>query len=112
MAAFFTLLSPVGTISVIFLFFILARLSGKLGAVTRMPPYYRWFGVGTGFLGIALISQLLRITVALTQQTSYPLLNDHLFYLVTYHLPMAIGVTIGLAVTWRYWSWLLSERDG
>ena len=112
MAAFFTLLSPIGTISVIFLFFILARLSEKLGAVTRMSAYYRWFGVGIGFLGIALISQLLRITVSLTQQTSYPLLNDPLFYLVTYYLPMAIGVTIGLAVTWRYWSWLLSERDG
>ncbi len=112
MAAFFTLLSPVSTISVIFLFFILARLSEKLGAVTRMPAYYRWFGVGIGFLGIALISQLLRITVSLTGQTSYPLFNDPLFYLVTYYLPMAIGVTIGLAVTWRYWSWLLSERDG
>ena len=112
MTAFFTLLSPVGTISVIFLFFILARFSEKLGAVTRMPAYYRWFGVGIGFLGIALISQLLRINVSLTRQASYPLLNDPLFYLVTYYLPMAIGVTIGLAVTWRYWSWLLSERDG
>jgi lipopolysaccharide export LptBFGC system permease protein LptF len=112
MTAFFTLLSPVGTISIIFLFFILARLSEKLGAVTRMPAYYRWFGVGIGFLGIALISQLLRITVSLTGQTSYPVLNDPLFYLATYYLPMAIGVTIGLAVTWRYWSWLLTERDG
>jgi len=112
MAAFFTLLSPVGTISIIFLFFILARLSEKLGAVTRMPAYYRWFGVGIGFLVIALISQLLRITVSLTGQTSYPVLNDSLFYLATYYLPMAIGVTIGLAVTWRYWSWLLTERDG
>ena len=45
-------------------------------------------------------------------QTSYPLFNDHLFYLVTYHVPMAIGVTIGLIVTWRYWSWLLTERNG
>ena len=112
MAAFFTLLSPVGTISVMFLFFILARLSEKLGAVTRMPAYYRWFWVGIGFLGIALISQLLRITVSLTGQTSYPLLNDPFFYLVMYHVPMAIGATIGLAVTWRYWSWLLTERNG
>ena len=112
MAAFFTLLSPVGTISVMFLFFILARLSEKLGVVTRMPAYYRWFWVGIGFLGIALISQLMRITVSLTEQTSYPLLNAPLVYLVTYHVPMAIGVTIGLAVTWRYWSWLLTERDG
>jgi hypothetical protein len=112
MAAFFTLLSPVGTISVMFLFLILARLSEKLGDVTRMPPYYRWFWVGIGFLGIALISQLLRISVSLTGQTSYPLLIDPLFYLVTYHLPLAIGITIGLTVAWRYWSWLLTERNG
>jgi hypothetical protein len=112
MAAFFTLLSPLGTIAIIFLFFILARLSEKLGAVTRMLPYYRWFWVGIGFQGIALISQLLRISVSLTGQTGYWLSNNPPFYLVTYHLPMAIGVTIGLVVTWRYWSWLLTERNG
>ena len=112
MAAFLTLLSPTGILSIMFLFFILARLSEKLGAVTRMSSYYRWFWAGIGFLGIALTSQLLRITVSLTGQTSYALLGDPLFYLVTYHVPMAIGVSIGLAVTWRYWSWLLTERNG
>jgi hypothetical protein len=112
MAAFFTVLSPLGTISIIFLFFILARLSEKLGAVTRLPPHYRWFWVSTGFLVVALISQLLRISFSLTGQTSLQLWNNLLFYLVTYHLPMAVGITIGLAVTWRYWSWLLTERNG
>lgn len=112
MAAFFTVLSPLGTIAIIFLFFILARLSEKLGAVTRMPLYHRWFWVAIGFMGIALVSQFLRISVALTEQTSYGWLNNPLFYLATYHLPMAIGITIGLGVTWRYWSWLLTERDG
>lgn len=112
MAALLTLLSPIGTISTIFLFFILARLSEKLGAVTRMPAHYRWFWVGNGFLGAALISQLLRITISLTGQTGYLLFNDPVFYIITYYLPMAIGVTIGLIVTWRYWSWLLTERNG
>ena len=112
MAGFFTILSPLGTISVIFLFFILARLSEKLGAVTKMPPYHRWFRVGQGFLVVALISQFLRISVLLTRQASYLWLDTSLFYLITHHLPMAIGVTIGLVVTWRYWSWLLTERDG
>ena len=112
MDALLTLLSPLGTISVIFLFFILARLSEKLGAVTRIPPRYRWFWVGIGFLDIALISQLLRITVILTGQSSYAWLNDPVFYLFTYYVPMAIGVTIGLVVTWRYWSWLRTEWGG
>jgi hypothetical protein len=110
--AFVTLLSPLGIVAVIFLFFILARLSEKLGAVTRMPPYYRWFWIGMGFLGIALIAQLAYISVSLTEQPSHWLLSGSLFYLVTYHVPLAIGVTIGLVVTWRYWGWLLTERDG
>ncbi len=112
MAAFITLLSPVGTFAILFLFFILARLSEKLGAVTRMAAHYRWFWVGIGFLGIGLISQLVRISLSLTGQTSHWWLNSPLFYLITHHFPMAIGITIGLAVTWRYWSWLLTERDG
>ena len=111
MDAFLTLLSPIGTISIMFLLYILARLSEKLGAVTRMPPHYRWFWVGIGFLAIAFLSQLIRITVFLTGQTSYLWLNLPIFYLITYYLPMAVGVTIGIAVTWRYWSWLLTERN-
>jgi hypothetical protein len=111
MAAFFALLSPLGTLAIIALFFILARLSAKLGSVTRMPPHYRWFWVAAGFLGIALVSQLLRISVSLTSKASYQWLDSPYFYLVTYHIPMAIGVTIGLVVTWRYWNWLLTERD-
>ena len=112
MAGFFTVLSPLGTISLIVLFFILARLSEKLGAVTKMAPHYRWFWVGQGFLGVALIVQFLRIGVLLTKQASYFWLDTPAFYLFTYHLPMAIGITVSLVVTWRYWSWLLTERDG
>ena len=112
MTGVFTILSPLGTVSLIFLFYILARLSEKLGAVTKMAPHYRWFWAGLGFLGIALIAQVLRISVLLTKQASYFWLDMPAFYLITYHLPMAIGITISLAVTWRYWSWLLTERDG
>jgi hypothetical protein len=108
----FTILSQLGTVSLIFLFYILARLSEKLGAVTKMATHYRWFWVGMGFLGIALIAQFLRISVLLTKQASYFWLDTPAFYLITYHLPMAIGITISLVVTWRYWSWLLTERDG
>jgi len=109
---FFTVLSPLGTFSLIVLFFILARLSEKLGAVTKMAPHYRWFWVGLGFLVIALIAQFLRIGVLFAKQDSNLWLDTPEFYLITYHLPMAIGITISLVVTWRYWSWLLTERDG
>jgi len=108
---FLTILSSLGTIAIIFLFTILARLSEKLGAVTRIPRYYRWFLVGQAFLMIALIAQLLRISMSLTDQAALVWLQTSEFYFITYHLPMAVGVTIGLIVTWRYWSWLLTEHD-
>jgi hypothetical protein len=34
------------------------------------------------------------------------------FLLLAYYLPVTIGVTIGLVITWRYWSWLVAERNG
>ena len=112
MTGFLTVLSPLGTFSLIVLFFILARLSEKLGAVTKMGPHYRLFWVGLGFMAIALMAQFLRIGLSLTKQDEDLWLNTPAFYLITYHLPMAIGITISLVVTWRYWSWLLTERDG
>ena len=112
MTGFFTVLSPLGTISLIFLLFILARLSQKFGAVTKMAPYYRWFWVGLGFMVIALVAQLLRLGVLLTKEVSYLEPDTPAFYLITYHVPMALGLTFSLAATWRYWSWLLTERDG
>ncbi len=112
MTGFLTVLSPLGTISLIVLFIILARLSEKLGAVTKMAPYYRWFWVGLGFMVVALLAQFLRIGLLLAKQDSDFWLDTPAFYLFTYHLPMAIGITISLIVTWRYWSWLLTERDG
>jgi hypothetical protein len=64
------------------------------------------------FTGVALVSQLLRMSVLLSGQASHPWLDMPEFYLIAHHLPMAIGITIGLVVTWHYWSWLLTETDG
>jgi hypothetical protein len=33
------------------------------------------------------------------------------FYLVTYYVPMALGMTISIVIVLRYWGWLFSERD-
>jgi hypothetical protein len=37
-------------------------------------------------------------------------LNSPVFYLLLYHLPLALGLSLGLMITWHYWSWLLKER--
>jgi len=30
------------------------------------------------------------------------------FSLLAFHLPLFIGVSIGVLTAWRYWSWLLT----
>lgn len=111
MPEFMVVLSPLGSIAVIYLFHILARLSQKLGEVTRMPAYYRWYRVGQALWGIALLTQLLRVSLVLDPAGSPSWLGSPWLYLLTHYLPMAVGVIIGLIVTCRYWIWLLTERD-
>jgi hypothetical protein len=105
------ILGSTGLLSTLYLFFILARLSQKLGEVTRMPPYHRGFYVGQIFLAMALAAYFLRASVYLTPQSFVPLFSDALFYLVVYHLPLALAATAALVITWHYWGWLLRERD-
>jgi hypothetical protein len=47
--------------------------------------------------------------VVLAPEQAPALLNAEWFYLLTYYLPLALGVTIGLGIAWRYWSWILQE---
>lgn len=87
-----------GPLSVAIALVVLGLLSQRLGAVTKMPPHYRWFFVATGFVVMSIVSRLLYV--------GYP---DERIVLV-YTSTFAIGVTLGLIAAWRYWSWLFGER--
>jgi hypothetical protein len=105
-----TFLGTFGILSVILLLFILARLSERLGSVERMSPIYRYYYVAVFFLIIGYITHLLAARVILTPKNFSEWLTSPWFLLLAYHLPLAIGVTIGLIITWRYWSWLVHHR--
>lgn len=90
-------LGAVGPASLVISMIVMGLLSQRLGAVTKMPPYYRWFYVAAGLLGI---STLLRLS-ALAEV--YPLLAQ--LYTVTF----ALGLTLSVGVAWRYWGWLFGE---
>jgi hypothetical protein len=111
MSRLLVVLSPLSIASIIYLLHILARLSEKLGTVTRMAPYYRWFRVGQVLLAVALVTQFLRVSLLLGQGYGAAWWGSPMFFLLTYYLPMAAGVTIGLIITCRYWMWLLTEKD-
>jgi len=104
-------LGTIGPLSVIYLFYILARLSERLGSVQKMTPAYRYYYVAICFMGVGFISQLIIIQVSLMPQNFSQWLSSPLFLLLTYHLPMAVGVTLGLIITWKYWSWLITDQD-
>jgi hypothetical protein len=97
--AWFTLLGVVGPASIAFALCIIGLLSQRLGAVTRMPPYYRWFFVAAGFAGISTVCRLLSIRAELEVLG------------LIYTTSLAVGVTVAVVPAWRYWSWLFVEQE-
>ena len=101
-------LGTLGTLSVIILFYILGKLSDRLGSVEKMSPLYRNYYVSIIFWALAFVIQLLVARINLTPEDFPGWLMSPWFLLLTYYLPMSIGATISILVTWRYWSWLIS----
>ncbi len=112
MSGIASLLGTLGTLSLILLFYILARLSERFGSVIKMRPIYRYYYVALGFLGIGYLAHLVMVVVYLTPASVPDWLMSPWFVFFTYYLSLAIGMTIGLITTWRYWSWLVAEHNG
>ena len=112
MKIFGAIVASAGLASLIYALAILAGFSRKLGAVTKMRPLYRGYYVAIGFVGLALITHFLRTSVFWAPAQAIPVvLRSQTFYLFMYYLPLAIGTSLALAITWYYWSWLLKERQ-
>ena len=103
-------LGIVGLIAVMYLLYIFANLSQRLGAVTKMRPYYRGFYVAMGFLGVSIVARVVLSSLALAPQLNTGWLSSPLFGLAVYHAPFVMAVAISAVVAWRYWSWLFKER--
>jgi len=105
------LLSSLGLVAAIYLTYILGELSWKLGSVTKIPPYYRLFYITALLLAVALVSRLIKASLITASPEKVPaIFTSEIFYLWTYHIPLAVGLTVGLGVTLRYWKWLLKEK--
>lgn len=103
------LAGSLGLLSLILATWILAQLSKRLGEVTKMPHYYRGFYVSVACLSVAVVAHFLRMSVFLAEELGPPMFHSDVFYLCTYYIPLAVGMTLDLAIAWRYWSWLLRE---
>ncbi|MBW4436527.1 MAG: hypothetical protein KME04_05300 [Pleurocapsa minor GSE-CHR-MK-17-07R] len=87
---------------------VLGMLSRRLGKATRARPLYTGFYVAAALLfltaGLHVANAFLNFT-NVTEQVDNP------FWVVLFNGLPALGVTIGLVLAWRYWSWLLAERS-
>ena len=105
-----TPLAPVGLVAIAYLGMLFANLSRRLGTVTRVADRSRWFAVANGLVILAAVSQAIRGTAALAPRLAPPILLQPWFALVSSHIPLAIGVTLDLALVWHYWQWILKEE--
>lgn len=105
-----TPLGFLGLLAVVYLGFLFANFSRRLSAVTKMADHCHWFYVASGLVALAATSQVIRGTAALTVQSVPPVLLTPWFSLVSFHVPLAVGVTIDLVLVWHYWGWILKER--
>ncbi len=104
------LIGTAGIASLIYAMGLLTLLSRKLGAVTKMRRYYRGYYVAIVLGVCALAARLVYISGrGNVDQPATPWWGSSTFALLAYHLPLALAISISLAITWRYWSWLLRE---
>jgi chromate transport protein ChrA len=96
-----SLLSLSAPLAMALVMVVLARLSKRLGEVTRRPPLYRWFYFSAVIIVISVVIQLIATGLGSPLDSRTALLYD---------IPLVIGLLIGVLMTSIYWGWLLGER--
>ena len=87
---------------------VLGRLSQRLGKVTHARSYFLGNYIAAGLIWLGTASRFYFITRG---QSNLAASDDNLVYILLIDGLPAVGITLGLMVTWYYWSWLLAERD-
>jgi hypothetical protein len=104
-------LGAVGLLAMAYLSFLFANFSRRLSAVTKMRNHNGWFVAANVLFAVAAMSQIIRSTASLAAPGLAPAaLLEPWFSLVSFHIPLAVGVTIDLVLVWYYWGWILKEK--
>ena len=111
MTTFFAIAGCLGEAALIYAMLILLQLSKKLGDVTKMKPYYRGYAVSAILLLVALIIRILNASLLFSPvaDSSVWQQNNWILLSLPHHILLAIGLTIALPITAKYWGWLLKE---
>lgn len=98
-------LGLLGPASIAMTLLIMGLLSRRLGEQSNAKPYYWGFFGGATLFAVSIAAQVLDLLMRFPHTQS-----DTLWVILVEGLP-ALAVTMGVISSWRYWSWLLAERD-
>jgi hypothetical protein len=102
-------LGAIGLLAIAYMCSLFGNFSRRLSAVTKMKGHYRWFPVAAVLICVAATSQAIRSTAALAPEAPQ-FLNEDLFAVLSFYLPLVVGVTLALVLVWYYWGWILKEK--
>jgi len=105
-----TPLGAVGLLAVVSLTLLFADLSRRLCAVTKMPDHHHWFVAASVLIALAAASQVIRGIANLAPDRALPVLLTPWFSLASFHIPLAVGVTLCLVLVCSRWGWILKEK--
>ena len=101
----------IGSIAVGYLLYIFAVLSRKLGAVTKMKPYYRWLYGSIVVVVVTTVIEWIVLMLRAAPQNAPEVVMSEWFQLIGHTIPLSAAVVIALVVVLRYWGWLFREHD-
>jgi hypothetical protein len=100
----------VASLAIVYLLYIFAILSRKLGAVTKMKPYYRWYYVALALVLVSLVCEWIVLTLRTVPHVAPELILSDWFYLIGRAVPLAVATVLALITVLRYWGWLFREH--
>ena len=104
-----TLLSAAAPFGLMIMLWVMAQISRRFGEVTHRPPLYRGFFVALGLTLFPLLARLLAMGLTEDERAN---LGSAALAALAYDLPLALGITLSVIITWRYWGWLVYAREG
>ncbi len=100
-------LSLLGHFSIGLALALLGLLSQRMGQVTNDASYHIGFYIAAGVVWAGTLVRFANGCRGLSAAD----LHQNLLWLILYNGLPAAGITLGVSVAWRYWSWLLADRD-
>ncbi|NTU62949.1 MAG: hypothetical protein HGB05_05990 [Chloroflexi bacterium] len=101
----------VASIAIVYLLYIFATLSRRLGAVTKMRPYYRWLYVAIALVFASLGCEWVALNLRAAPSTAPDLILSEWLYVIGHTVPLVVAAVMALVIVLRYWGWLFREHD-